>query len=71
MNKLCCFLSGGHKYSLSNIVSHRNEINRTIGLKNHCIKCGKTICFEMPDTFIDEEIKKEKLKLWRRWGYGT
>lgn len=67
MNKLCCLLSGGHRYSPSKIITHRKAMNCTIELRNFCVKCGKMISFEIPDNFIDEEIKKFKEKEWFRW----
>ena len=68
MNKLRCLLSGGHRYSPLKIVSCRNAINFTIKLRNYCVKCGKMIEFEIPDNFIDEEIKKIKEREWsKRW----
>ena len=72
MNRLRCLLSGGHRYSPSKIITHRNEINHTIILRNFCVKCSKMIEFEMPDNFIDGEIKKFKEKEWFKWsGKGT
>ena len=73
MNKLRCLLSGGHRYSPSKIITQRKEINRTIVLRNFCVKCSKMIEFEIPDNFIDEEIKKFKVREWRlrRSGKGT
>lgn len=67
MNKLRCLLSGGHRYSPSKIVSTRNPRDCTIILNNFCVKCSKMISFEIPDRFIDDEIKKFKEKEWFRW----
>ena len=58
MNRLRCILSGGHRYSLSKIITHRNAMNFTIELRNFCVKCGKMISFEIPDNFIDKEIER-------------
>ena len=58
MNKLCCILSGGHRYSPSKIITKRNEITRTIVLRNFCIKCSKMIEFEIPDNFIVDILDK-------------
>ena len=69
MNKLCCLLSGGHRYSPSKVITKRNGINCTIVLRNFCVKCGKMIEFEMPDNFIDEEIKREAKKIYNK-GFG-
>lgn len=62
MNRLRCFLSGGHKYHPSRIVTTRQPINRTIVLNNFCVKCSKMISFDIPEEFIDMEIKKFKEK---------
>ena len=67
MNKLRCLLSGGHRYSPSKIITCRDGTNCTIKLRNFCVKCGKMIEFEIPDNFIDEEIKKAKEREWLRW----
>jgi len=67
MNKLRCILSGGHRYHPSNIIKTRDARNFTIVLNNFCVKCNKKISFEIPDNFIDEEIKKFKEKEWFRW----
>ena len=72
MNKLRCLLSGGHRYSPSKIITHRNPMDCTIELRNFCVKCSKMISFKIPDNFIDREIEKFKEKEWFRWsGYGT
>lgn len=67
MNRLRCLLSGGHRYSLSKIITHRNAMNRTIELRNFCVKCGKMISFEITDTFFNEERKIFIERLARRW----
>ena len=72
MNKLCCFLSGGHRYSPSKVISTRNPFTHTMTLRNFCVKCSNMISFEMDDSFIDKEIEKFRLKEWFRWsGNGT
>ena len=67
MNKLRCLLTGGHRYHPSKVITHRNELNRTIEMKNFCVKCSKMISFEIPDDFIDKEVEKYKAKEWFRW----
>lgn len=69
MNKLCCLLTGGHRYSPSMVTTCRNAVNCTIEMKNFCVKCNKEIFFEIPADFIDKEIKKAKIKLWERFSY--
>ena len=70
MNRLRCLLSGGHRYSPAKIVTTRNERNHSIVLHNFCVKCSRMITFEISAEFIDNEIKKEKERLWFRWSYG-
>lgn len=67
MNKLRCLLSGGHRFAPDKIVTCKNPINFTYELKNFCVKCGKPISFEIPDSFIDKEIEKFRLREWQRW----
>lgn len=67
MNRIKCFLTGGHYYHPSKMVTTRNITNRTIILNNYCTKCGKLNTFEIPEEYIDVEIKKFKLKEWSRW----
>lgn len=55
MNRLICFLTGGHRYADENITTHPNRKKGYITLSNYCIKCGKTNHFQMN---IDAEIKK-------------
>lgn len=41
MNRLFCWLTGGHRYNDGNLVTHTDHKTRYTGLSNHCIKCGK------------------------------
>lgn len=44
MNKLMCFLTGGHKYRDANIKSTTHPYDsRWLIMSNKCIKCGKPI----------------------------
>ena len=55
MNRLICFLTGGHRYADGNITTHPNRKKGYMTLKNYCIKCGKPIYIQMN---IDFEIQK-------------
>jgi hypothetical protein len=46
MNKLMCFLTGGHKFEDKNINSYRHQNPNFITIHNKCIKCGKEFEFE-------------------------
>lgn len=41
MNKLFCFLTGGHKYKDKDLIVTDICIERKFVFENKCIKCGK------------------------------
>ena len=41
MNKLCCFITGGHKYKSSDLECKFDDNEGTVIFINHCDKCGK------------------------------
>ena len=41
MNRLKCFLSGGHRYSDANLISYKDERKGAYVFCNFCVKCGK------------------------------
>lgn len=45
MNKLFCFLSGGHKYSDKDMICTDYCIKRQFVLMNKCTKCGEIVEF--------------------------
>lgn len=48
MNKIMCFLTGGHRYSDVNIRTQTmpDDFN-IVEISNHCIKCGEPSVFLM------------------------
>lgn len=61
MNKLLCFLTGGHKYADKNIVSYQHPHPGYVTLHNECIKCGKEIDFDFcVGAYLRAEISKRK-----------
>lgn len=58
MNKLLCFLTGGHKYSSANTESTYLEHNRSVKLQNRCLKCGKiyTVILDI-DKILAEDMR--------------
>lgn len=48
MNRLLCFVTGGHRYADKNLIScpSNHKLFHTT-LHNECVKCGKPIEFEM------------------------
>ena len=58
MNKLMCFLTGGHRYSDANVVSTYQEHSKTVLLKNRCVKCGAIITAEIDtDKILAEDMR--------------
>lgn len=41
MNRLLCFLTGGHRYADKNLTAGQSEDPDFIVLRNRCVKCGK------------------------------
>lgn len=41
MNRLFCFLTGGHRYADKNLTAGQSEDPDFIVLRNRCVKCGK------------------------------
>lgn len=57
MNRLMCFLTGGHKYSDANIKAQTmpDDFN-IVELTNPCVKCGALSVFYMN---VKEQIEKD------------
>lgn len=45
MNKLLCFLTGGHKFKSTETQSKCNDKERTCTITETCYKCGKKFYF--------------------------
>lgn len=61
MNRLLCFLTGGHRYADKNIVAYQHPNPDFVTLHNECVKCGKQIEFEYcVGAYIRSEIAKRK-----------
>lgn len=64
MKRLCCLLTGGHRYEDKNIESYQHPDNFWVTLRNVCVKCGKPIEFDFPiGAYLLKEMKKEKRKI--------
>ena len=50
MNRLCCFLTGGHRYSDKNLCCR--VVGDEIIYKNLCVKCGKMFEARLPKSAI-------------------
>ena len=63
MNKLCCFLTGGHRYDPSKVLSCSGTMDRVILLRNFCVKCGKMITFEFAQELIDKDLEEYRRRI--------
>lgn len=61
MNRLMCFLTGGHKYSDKNIKTQTmpDDFN-IVELTNLCVKCGTLSVFHMN---VKKQIEKDIAEL--------
>lgn len=61
MNKLLCFLTGGHKYADKNIKTELiPDDTKHVILSNECVKCGEVSFFVMN---VDTQIKHDMTAL--------
>ena len=61
MNRLLCFITGGHRYEDKNIISYQHPHPDYVTLNNKCIKCGKEIDFDFcVGAYLRAEIAKLK-----------
>ena len=63
MNKVICWLTGGHRYSAMNLKSSYNHYTGQSILANRCVKCGKKITVTID---VDEIIKKDMEEFEKR-----
>lgn len=45
MNKICCFLTGGHKFQAGTTEIECDDDNKTCKVTETCCKCGKKFSF--------------------------
>lgn len=64
MNRLLCFLTGGHRYVDTGLKCQQQSNPNWFTYRNECIKCGKVTEFELNVGAIlnadMERFKKEK-----------
>lgn len=60
MNKLCCFLTGGHEYEDSNLRASEDWKKGNIVYRNFCVKCGKSYCFNVSiSAILTDEMRQQ------------
>jgi hypothetical protein len=60
MNKICCFLTGGHKYKSSDLECKFEDKDDTVRFINQCDKCGKIYEVIIPQS-VFYEVQNESL----------
>lgn len=59
MNRLICFLTGGHRYADIGIEAKQQRNPDWFIIRNECIKCGKAVEFECNvGAIIRSDIRK-------------
>ena len=68
MNRVLCWLTGGHRYAAINLMSGSGLFTNGTVFSNHCLKCGKRYA-----TVVDMEpiIQAEIEKKMREMGYNN
>ena len=59
MNKLLCFLSGGHRYKDETLRVFDIPFERRIAVQQFCCKCGEENCISIPYDMWFKENKDE------------
>ena len=62
MNKICCFITGGHKYKSSDLECKFDDNEGTVRFINHCDKCGKIYEASIPQSIILQDILSNSTK---------
>lgn len=66
MNRLCCFLTGGHRYSDLNLQVY-DSLSHKVVFINTCDKCGKKYEVELDEDHIYSNIRYMKgHKKWKK-----
>ena len=59
MNKVCCFLTGGHRYKATGLEVKFDDDEDVVIFANHCDKCGKANEVIVPQNSILHDLQKE------------
>jgi len=58
MNKIYYFITGGHKYSSSDLECKFDDKEGTVRFINHCDKCGKIYEVSIPQSSILRDFEQ-------------
>lgn len=62
MNKIKCFITGGHKYDSSNLIMTEDFRRNLFVFHNYCVKCKKTYTVEIPRVNMFSEAFMKSVK---------
>ena len=60
MNRITCFLTGGHRYKSADLECKFDDDEGMVRFINHCNKCGKIYEVSVPQISILRDFQKEK-----------
>lgn len=63
MNKICCFLTGGHKYKSSELECKFDDDEGIVKFTNRCSKCGKVSEVVVPQSSLLRDLQKDYQEL--------
>lgn len=59
MNKIMCYLTGGHNYEEKNVLMGVDDRRmKSLDMANYCTKCGKAMYFSANIEQIKRELSK-------------
>ena len=56
MNKIFCFLTGGHRYADINLKVRYDQVHRGYHISNNCVKCNHYYSFFCPDEVLERDM---------------
>ena len=63
MNKIFCFITGGHKYKSSELEVKFDDDNGIAKFTNRCSKCGKVSEVVVPQSILLRDLQKNYQEL--------
>ena len=63
MNKILCFITGGHKYKSSDLECKFDDDEGIVKFTNRCSKCNKTSEVIVPQSILLRDLQKNYQEL--------
>ena len=57
MNKLCCWLTGGHHFLASDMSAHNDDFLQRMVFRHKCYKCGTVLEKAVPYEYLFRVLK--------------